>query len=213
MPSRPSKAKLNAAVRKLKSASSELERQGQKLERLGRQARSASTRSRTVNYRPTPSDEALLRTVREHVAADPVQRQHDVFLSHAGPDLPTARELYVSLVELGVEVWMDDFSIKLGQNIVRAIDLGIASSQVGVVLVTPAVIAGRYWVEQEFTALLNSKDKVIPVLHDVSWEELAGYSPLLTVKKGLSTNEHSFEEIAGMIVSTLNLEKVESQAP
>lgn len=210
MPSRPSKAKLNSAVRQLKSASNKFDRDTRSaqtdLNRIARRARSSST----TTYRVSPSDQALLRTVREQVAADPVQRQHDVFLSHAGSDLATARELYASLVELGAEVWMDDFSIKLGQNIIREIDHGIASSQVGVVLVTPAVLAGRYWVEQEFTALLNSLAKVIPVLHEVTWTELAGYSPLLTVKKGISTEEHTIEEIAEMIFSTLDLQDVES---
>lgn len=202
-------AKFNSAVRKLKSVSRDLDRASADLKRLERRARSEAARSRTVSYRPTPADAALLRSVREQVAADPVQREHDVFLSHAGPDLATASELYTSLVELGAEVWMDDFSIKLGRNIIREIDLGIASSRVGVVLVTPAVIAGRYWVEQEFTALLNSKDQVIPVLHGVTWTELAAYSPLLTLKKGLNTEEHTIEEIAEMIVSTLFLDSVE----
>jgi len=210
MPSRPSKAKLNPAVRQLKSASNKFDRDMRSaqtdLNRIARRAQS----SLTTTYRVSPSDQALLRSVREQVAADPVQRQHDVFLSHAGSDLATARELYVSLVELGAEVWMDDFSIELGQNIIREIDQGIASSQVGVVLVTPAVLAGRYWVEQEFTALLNSLEKVIPVLHEVTWTELAGYSPLLTVKKGISTEEHTIEGIAEMIFSTLDLQDVES---
>jgi hypothetical protein len=203
MASRPNMAKFNAAVRKLKSSSNQFDRDMRsaqtELNRIARRSRSSST----TTYRLSPSDQALLRTVREQVAADPVQREHDVFLSHAGPDLSTAQQLYASLVEHGAEVWMDDFSIKLGQNIIREIDLGIASSQVGVVLVTPAVLAGRYWVEQEFTALLNSKAKVIPVLHEVTWTELANYSPILTVKKGLSTEEHTIEEIAEMIVSTL----------
>jgi len=46
-------------------------------------------------------------------------REHDVFLSHASVDLPLARELYAALIQLNVDVWMDDFSIKLGKNIVR----------------------------------------------------------------------------------------------
>ena len=212
MPSRPSKAKLNSAVRQLKSASNKFDRDTRSAQ-TGPESDSspgAVVLLPPPNYVSSPSDQALLRTVREQVAADPVQRQHDVFLSHAGSDLATARELYASLVELGAEVWMDDFSIKLGQNIIREIDHGIASSQVGVVLVTPAVLAGRYWVEQEFTALLNSLAKVIPVLHEVTWTELAGYSPLLTVKKGISTEEHTIEEIAEMIFSTLDLQDVES---
>ena len=97
---------------------------------------------------------------------------------------------------------MDDFSIKLSQNFVRAIDCGIASARVGVVLVTPAVLAGRYWVEKEFSALLNSKDTVIPVLHEVTWSELAAYSSLLHLNKGLTTEDRTIAEIAALIAQT-----------
>ncbi len=63
------------------------------------------------------------------MAADPVGRAHDIFLSHATADLDLARGLHDALEELGAEVWMDDFSIKLGQNIVRTIDRGISLSR------------------------------------------------------------------------------------
>ena len=69
----------------------------------------------------------------------------------------------------------------------------------GVVLVTPSVIAGRYWVEKEFSALLNSKETVIPVLHGVSWRDLASYSPLLHLNKGLTTENRTIEEIVSEI--------------
>jgi hypothetical protein len=145
----------------------------------------------------------MLDSVGRHVAADSIARPYDVFLSHASADLGLARALHDELEVLGVEVWMDDFSIKLGQNIIRAIDSGIASARVGVVLVTRSVIAGRYWVEKEFSALLNSKETVIPVLHEVSWSELADYSPLLHLNKGLSTKDRTIEEIAELIAQTL----------
>ena len=164
-----------------------------------------------VEYLPKPeavfdaiSDLALLKSVREHVAADPVEREHDIFLSHATADLALARALHHALKELGADVWIDDFSLRLGQNIVRAIDRGIASSRIGVVLVTPTVIAGRPWVEKEFSALLNDKKTVIPILHEVTLAELQTYSPLLHLNKGLSTADYrSVGEIAELIVSTL----------
>ena len=212
MASRPNMSKINSDLRKLKSAASDLQRYGRQLQqasdnldRAARRARSMprSANTRPLSFSPAPSEAALLHAARLQVAADPVQREHDVFLSHASPDLATAQELHAALVEFGAEVWLDDFSIKLGRNIVREIDLGIASSRVGVVLVTPAVVAGRYWVEQEFSALLNSKDQVIPVLHNVEWGDLQKYSPLLGLKKGLSTADRTIIEIAEMIVSTL----------
>jgi TIR domain-containing protein len=104
----------------------------------------------------------------------------------------------------GADVWVDEFSLGLGQNIARAIDRGIACSRIGVVLVTPTVIAGRSWVEKEFSALLDGKETVIPILHEVTLEQLQEYSPLLHLQKGLSTAGHTVEEIARLIASTLH---------
>lgn len=148
-------------------------------------------------------ERTFLDSVSAHVTADAVDRDHDVFVSHASADLALARDLASELQSLGADVWIDDFSIKLGENWVRAIDRGIASARVGVVLVTPAVIAGRTWVEKEFSALLNSKKTVIPVLHEVTFEQLANYSPLLHLNRGLATADRSIVEIALLIANTL----------
>lgn len=210
MPPRFNQSKLNAAMRQLSTASNDLKRYGRQLEVAGRELdrknRSAQSKLRQLprsQPRVSVPEQILLDSVREHVTADPIDRPHDIFLSHATADLPLARALHDELQALGAEVWMDDFSIKLGQNIVRGIDRGISLSRVGIVLVTPAVIAGRYWVEKEFSALLNSKETVIPVLHEVSWSELAAYSPLLHLNKGLSTANRTLQEIAILIAGTL----------
>jgi hypothetical protein len=152
----------------------------------------------------TMSEQALLRSVREHVAADPVEREHDIFLSHATADLHIARALHHALEELDADVWIDEFNLGLGRNIAQTIDRGIACSRIGVVLVTPTVIAGRRWVKKELSALLNGKEAVIPILHKVTLTQLLAYSPLLHDQKGLSTADHTIEEIAKLIVSTLN---------
>jgi len=203
-------SKFNAAVRQLRTASNDLRRYGQRLEAGGRELdrrnRRAQSRLRSLprsQPRVSMDEDALLTSVHRYVTDDPVEREHDVFLSHASRDADVARELHDELEALGADIWMDDFSIKLGQNFVRAIDRGIASARVGVVLVTPSVIAGRYWVEKEFSALLNSKETVIPVLHGVSWRDLASYSPLLHLNKGLTTENRTIEEIAALIAKTL----------
>lgn len=205
-----SQSKLNAAVRKLRSASNDLQQHGRRLKAAGRELdrenRRAQSRLRQLppsQPRVSTSERTFLDSVAEYVAADPIEREHDVFLSHATVDLPVARQLHDELHALGADVWIDDFSIRLGQNIVRAIDRGIASARVGVVLVTPAVIAGRPWVEREFSALLNSKETVIPVLHNVTFAELARYSPLLHLNRGLTTADKTIEEIALLIGRTL----------
>jgi hypothetical protein len=57
--------------------------------------------SRVMNFTGvTTSEHALLKSVREHVAADPIEREHDIFLSHATADLALARALHHALEEL-----------------------------------------------------------------------------------------------------------------
>jgi len=203
-------SKVNAAVRQLRTASNDLRRYGQQVEstgrKLDRKSRQVRSQLRQLPRSQPPvsvDEDALLTSVRVCVADVPVEREHDVFLSHASLDTDVARELHDELEALGADVWMDDFSIKLGQDFARAIDCGIASARVGVVLVTPAVLVGRYWVEKEFSALLNSKDTVIPLLHEVTWGELAAYSPLLHLNKGLTTEDRTIAEIAALIAQTL----------
>ena len=91
-----------------------------------------------------------------------------IFLSHASVDREPAQILLHALEKFGVDVGVDDFSLRYGRSFVRAIDRGIALSRIGVILVTPTVIAGRPWVEKEFSALLADKETVIPILHGVT---------------------------------------------
>lgn len=83
--------------------------------------------------RLSPSERHLLEPVHEHVVADPLPREHDLFLSHASVD-----------------------------------------------------------------------PQVIPLLHGVRWEQLASYSPLVTLRNGLRLDNHSVNEVAEMIASTLS---------
>lgn len=57
-------------------------------------------------------------------------------------------------------------------------DRGLQRARAGVVLLTPANVAGRFWTERELGALLH-KALLIPVLHNVTFAEVAEYSGIL----------------------------------
>ncbi len=146
----------------------------------------------------------LMERVRQAIADDPVDREHDVFLSHAGPDTEVAEELYRELTARGLDVWFDGAKIRLGEPLTRQIDRGIASSRVAAILVTEEFVKGRYWTEREMGAFISSRRRVIPILNGVDREALAKYSPLMADLVGLSTETEGFAEIAERIAAALS---------
>lgn len=148
-------------------------------------------------------EERLLEDVRAAVVADPVARKHDVFLSHAAPDSELAGELHAELAARGLDVWFDGAELRLGRSLTRQIDRGIAAARVGVILVTRALLDGRYWTELEMGALISGRRRVIPVLDGVTFSDLTTYSPLLADLVGLTTETHGVGEIAEQIAAAL----------
>lgn len=66
----------------------------------------------------------------------------DVFLCHAWDDRQgAAKQLHDLLEAAGVKVWFSEKDLGLGVPMMRAIDKGLAASRIGLVLVTPALLA------------------------------------------------------------------------
>ena len=75
----------------------------------------------------------------------PKQIGYDAFISHASEDKqavvkPLAREL----ARLGLQVWYDEFELKLGESLRQAIDRGLATSQFGIVVLSRAFFAKNW---------------------------------------------------------------------
>lgn len=56
--------------------------------------------------------------------------------------------------------------------------------------------------DAEFSSLLHT-DRVIPVAHGITFEELRGESPLLAAHSGLGTEHETLEKIAAEIADSL----------
>jgi hypothetical protein len=164
---------------------------------------SASANVDELRSRVSGLEDALLDRVRDAIVADPVAREHDVFLSHAGPDKEIAEELYAELTARGVDVWFDGAELRLGEPLTRQIDRGIGSSRIGVILITPKFLDGRYWTERETGALTVTRRRIIPVLDGVGFEDLSRYSPLLADLVGLTTETDGLDGIAERITAAL----------
>ncbi|WP_288468177.1 toll/interleukin-1 receptor domain-containing protein [uncultured Curtobacterium sp.] len=138
-----------------------------------------------------------LESVREAVVVR--TQEQDVFLCHAWPDRQAdAKDVYDLLVDEGVSVWFSEVSLRPGTDMRIAIDRGLVSSRMGIVLVTPAMLeklrTDRSIASNELSALLR-RSLLVPVMHGVTFEELDQVSPTLASRGGFSTAEEPMEAI------------------
>lgn len=80
----------------------------------------------------------------------------------------------------------------------RAIDKGLVNSKVGIVLVTPAMLRrlpAEGVADKELSALLR-RERLIPIVHETTYEELEKVSLLLASRAGLNTAEESMTDVA-----------------
>lgn len=126
----------------------------------------------------------------------------DVFLCHAWDDRQgAAKQLHDLLVAEGVKVWFSEKDIGLGVPLMRAIDKGLAASRIGLVLVTPALLARlpkESIADKELSALLAG-NRLVPIVHNTTYEALRNVSPLLASRTGLDSAEDSMAVIASKI--------------
>lgn len=168
-----------------------------------------SRASSTVYY--TPAQVQSLSPIREAVEKKAAQQPdlRDVFLCHAWDDRQgAAKQLHDLLVAAGVKVWFSEKDLGLGVPMMRAIDKGLAASRVGLVLVTPALLARlpkESVADKELSALLAG-NRLVPIVHNTTYEALRNVSPLLASRSGLDTSEDSIEVIATKIAELVALE-------
>lgn len=202
---RKAEREINAELKKAqRRAETEMSREIKKFERdTNRKLNAARPR---VVY--STQERLILAPVAERAAAiaerDPDRR--DVFLCHAWPDREgAAKELYDHLDAFGVDVWFSEKDVPLGVSLLRAIDKGLKISKIGVVLVTPAMLttlANEGIADKELSALLVT-ERVIPVCHETTFDDLNDESPLLASRAGITTAGSSLEEVAVKIAETV----------
>lgn len=91
-----------------------------------------------------------------------------VFLSHSSTDKEIVRKVGEALKELGHEVWLDEWEIKVGESIVARVEKGLAESDCVVLIMSKAAVSSG-WVEKEWQSKYGAGIKsrnltVLPVL-------------------------------------------------
>ncbi len=153
----------------------------------------------------------LQRIAEDFAAAVPERgvddRQFDVFISHASEDKDVVvRPLAQALRDDGLEVWYDEFELKIGDSLRRKIDSGIARSRFGIVVLSPPFFA-KGWPQYELDGLVTmsvgGNQVLLPLWHGVSKDEVVRHSPSLADKVALRTADYTIAEIAAEITSVV----------
>lgn len=124
---------------------------------------------------------------------------YDVFISHASEDKDSfVRPFAERLTALGIKPFYDEMSLTWGDSLRRRIDLGLARSRFGIVVLSKSFFA-KEWPQRELDGLvaleIQGQSRILPIWHEVSNDEVAHFSPTLADKLALNTSVMSIDEI------------------
>jgi hypothetical protein len=113
----------------------------------------------------------------------------DLFISHAHDDKPdVVRPLATKLKQKGMNLWYDEFSLKIGDSLRESIDHGLANSRYGVVVLSPNFFQKR-WPQNELDGLFametGNRMRILPVWHNVTADDVRKYSSTLAGRVGI----------------------------
>lgn len=167
-----------------------------------------SRASSAVSY--TPAQVVSLTPVREAIEREAATRPdlRDCFLCHAWDDRQgAAKQLHDLLEAEGVRVWFSEKDLGLGVPMMRAIDKGLAASKIGLVLVTPALLARlpkEGVADKELSTLLQG-NRLVPIVHGTTYTALRDVSPMLASRSGLDTSEDTMAVVATKIAELVSI--------
>jgi TIR domain len=112
------------------------------------------------------------------------------------------RSLATALSALGLKVWYDEFTLRIGDSLRQKIDRGLATSRVGLVVLSPSFIA-KGWTNYELdgivTRAVSGEQLLLPIWHNITKQQVIDFSPSLADKVARSTATHTVEDIASEI--------------
>lgn len=136
-------------------------------------------------YRPSAVTPVTLRAAMRKTRAT---TSWHVFLSHASEDKESAaKPIADALIARGIQVWFDDYTLRIGDSLRQKIDEGLTKSRYGIVLLSKAFFA-KHWPQQELNGLaareVNGKKVILPVWFEITQSEIAQSSPILADRLG-----------------------------
>lgn len=168
-----------------------LEKQQQK-EQVAFQKKLQTEIQRTVKTQ----DVALAESINQSL----LTAEYDLFISHASEDKEEfVRPLVETLESLGVKVWYDEFTLKVGDSLRKNIDHGLINSRFGTVILSLS-FCSKNWTQYELDSMvtreMNGHKMILPIWHKITKNEVMEFSPALADKVALNTSMLTIEEIA-----------------
>ncbi len=159
-----------------------------------------------LRERPLAEVPSLVKHVPPPVAGSSTE-VHDVFISHASEDKDSiVRPLANALIACGLDVWYDEFTLRIGDSLRQKIDQGLASSRVGLVVLSRDFVK-KGWTNYELDGIVtrnvSGEQILLPIWHEITKQELMDYSPSLVDKVARSTSTHTVDEIAEEIADLI----------
>jgi len=132
---------------------------------------------------------------------------HDVFISHASEDKDAfVRPLAERLRAEHIEVWYDEFSLRVGDSLRSSIDRGLAQSRFGIVVMSPRFFK-KQWSQWELDGLVarqlgTNEAVILPIWLDVGRDDVLSYSPPLADKLAINANT-GIEEVVRRLTEVI----------
>jgi len=133
------------------------------------------------------------------------QIMFDAFISHSSKDKEKiVFELVQKLEKKNIDVWLDANEILAGDTILNAVEKGIATALSTILIITPAFFES-FWTPIEIGLALHktSTHCIIPILCDVSLEDVAQRFPMLLTLKYLKMDSDNISACVDELYSNI----------
>lgn len=157
---------------------------------------------------PSPQERLpLSQETNLYIDTTDTSKEYDVFISHASEDKTSVvRPLATALRNKGINVWYDEFELKIGDSLRRKIDQGLSKSKFGIVVISRSFIK-KGWTNYELDGLMtktvSGQQTLLPIWHDITKQEVIDYSPSLADRVARNTAQETVEEIADEIAELI----------
>jgi small GTP-binding protein len=138
-------------------------------------------------------------------------KEWDFFISHAGEDKENAaKPLAAALEAKGYRIWLDAGTLTVGDRLRRSIDQGLLKSRFGIVILSPAFFT-KEWPLAELDGLFerelaDDKKVILPVLYNITQDELRKKSPIIAGKITVSYSK-GLEQVVSEIIKAYKADK------